>query len=302
MSEQFSLSYNPQLSPFDDVSFVSSPSLDSWAADFIGSGGSTLYADPTDDARVLPSQRSSTDLDPAFRVDYPDKPGRHPANSHDGNLQSTDPPGTTCACQQNILSKLSDISATSRLAHSNPFDTSLAENKNIIALCAFIVDCPNKQHDQDIALMLTGLALITHVIAVYDHRLRASYTDRDSDCAVAHFTLNHLTEVDFNQSSALTNREVLGQQPHRTKPFANVRLRLGSYQLDLKDEAMLQSSLLRIELSKIGTLIASFERRFCTFDYQNATGPLRNEPKPLGEVIAHLKKRLKVNYECLASF
>ena len=57
---------------------------------------------------------------------------------------------------------------------------------------------------------------------------------------------------------------------------------------------------MKIELSKVRTLIEEFEKRFYSLDWDAApTGS--EEGKPLGEVITWLKGRLRMNYKALTS-
>ncbi|KAL9003239.1 MAG: hypothetical protein Q9188_003879 [Gyalolechia gomerana] len=302
-AEPFSLSYDSNVSALDDVGFASSPALDSWTADFIGNGSLGSYAYPADELSKFVSQHAN--VGHTSHLSHPFQPTRPLSND---NGTSHKPSGfsltTTCSCQQNVLSKLSEVCTASHVDSSIPFDRSLVENKNIINLCASVVDCANGQHDQDIALMLTGLALITHVITVYDHRFRTRTQNVDDENSAAQLESNGTPRNDISNGFQIRNREVAvhqQRQRQQTEPLFNVRLSLGSYELDQKDEAILQKNLLRFEMSKIGALIASFEKRFCTMDYRNNSRSQDTEPKPLGEVVAHLKKRLTVNYEMLAS-
>ncbi|KAI4171107.1 MAG: hypothetical protein LQ343_004519 [Gyalolechia ehrenbergii] len=302
-AELFSLSYDPHVSVLDDVGFASSSTLDNWTSEFTGNGSLGSYAYATDELSKFVSQHAN--VGHTSHLSDPSQP-THPLSNDNGT--SHKPSGfsltITCSCQQNVLSKLSEVCTASRVDTSIPFDRSLAENKNIINLCASVVDCANRQHDQDIALMLTGLALITHVITVYDHRFCTRTQNVDDENSAAQFESHETPRNDISSGFQIRNREVAGHQQRQrqqTEPLFDVRLSLGSYELDQKDEAILQKSLLRFEMSKIGALIASFEKRFCTMDSHNNKRSQDTEPKPLGEVVAHLKKRLTVNYELLAN-
>ncbi|KAL9029221.1 MAG: hypothetical protein Q9196_002517 [Gyalolechia fulgens] len=298
-AEPFSLSYDPPLSAWDDVGFASSSAPDDWTTDLIGNGSLGSYAYPADELSMLLSQRTSADH--TSHLSDPFQPTHHLSNDHGtSHKPSALSFPVTCSCQQTSLSKLSEISTASRVGSSIPFDKLLAENKNVVNLCTSIVDCTNRQHDQDVCLMLTTLALITRVITVYDHRFRTRTQTADLDNSAAPFESHETPRNDMANGFRNQNREVVGHQQcqrQQIEPLLNVRLSLGSYELDLKDEAILQKSLLRFEMSKIGALIASFEKRFCT----NITGSQNTDPKPLGEVVAFLKRRLTGNYEVLAT-
>ncbi|KAL8939697.1 MAG: hypothetical protein Q9216_003211 [Gyalolechia sp. 2 TL-2023] len=297
-AEPFPLSYDSQGSILDDVGFATS-ALDGWSADFIGNGSLGAYAYPADEVLNFASQHAN--INPTSHLAHPFQPTHAPpSDSGTSHKPSGFSLPTTCSCQQNVLSKLSEICTANRMDASIPFDRLLAENKNIVNLCASLVDCANRQHDQDIALMLTGLALITHVITVYDHQFRTPTQNVEDEHNATQFASH---ETPRNDGCQIRDREVAEhrqRQRQQIQSLSNVRLSLGSYELDQKDEAVLQKSLLRFEMSKIGALIASFEKRFCTMNYHNNVGSQNTEPKPLGEVVAYLKKRLKVNYEMLA--
>ncbi|KAJ4359895.1 uncharacterized protein N0V89_000451 [Didymosphaeria variabile] len=66
----------------------------------------------------------------------------------------------------------------------------------------------------------------------------------------------------------------------------SVRLSLGTYELDERDEFILQTSLLKIELSKITALIEAFEARLC-------------QTKLHHDLVSYLKQGLGANYEAL---
>ncbi|KAI4183300.1 MAG: hypothetical protein L6R41_005475 [Letrouitia leprolyta] len=301
MVEQSSFPYDPYISALGDASFPSSSAIESWTADFIGDGIPSSYAFPTDD--LSESVIGRTGLEP---MAYPYDDFQSTSHVRNDYATSQKPRSFSlnniCGCQQNVLHKLSEISEVNRMDVSVAFDRSLAENKNIISLCTSMVECTNSRHDQDIALMLTGLALITHVITVYDRRFRTRPRSTDDEDKVSPFGSHEYPKDHLpNGLQVQLPENPRHQQQQPPDPTSNVRLSLGSYELDRNDEAILQKSLLRIELSKVGALIASFEKRFCTMDYYNVEGSQDTEPKPLGEVIAHLKKRLMANHEVLAN-
>ncbi|KAL9044356.1 MAG: hypothetical protein Q9214_002499 [Letrouitia sp. 1 TL-2023] len=193
--------------------------------------------------------------------------------SHQGPTPQCQP---SCCCQQNILSKLSQLTLSFH-DPTAPFDKSLSENRKIIALCTSAINCPNNRHNGDTILILTIVSLITHTIKVYDIPGSEGMNDMISS-----------TRESTGPTSSLPSppSESVMQQP-----LSRVRLSLGSYQLDQNDEVILRKNLLDIELAKIATLIELFERKFCSFGgLWESTG--QNEPKPVVEIVAYLKKRL----------
>ena len=249
----------------------------------------------------------------------------------------------TCQCQHLILSKLSEISRR-RTDHAIPFDQCLSENKSVIMLSNTIVNCSNPNHDDDLVLMLTHLALITHVILFFDHPLGSEYetvdsSSEDSDTIQASSGVVHhvyrqsrkkqqsqrassrpqtflLNDIDSGNHHPHSKKQ---QQQQQQSALPRARLSLGTYELDTHDEQILQRNLLRIELCKIRKLMEAFERRFYTLERMNG-GVFRSgaagmggehgdrgvkshvddEEKPLSEIIAWLKRRLRRNYEALA--
>ena len=254
----------------------------------------------------------------------------------------------TCHCQQLIPSKLSEISHR-KIDHTIPVDQCLSENKSVIMLCHTTVNCSNTDHDEDLVLMLTLLALITHVILFYDRPLGSDCemvdsSSEDSTAIWANGAMGHHAHQQgckrqqsqrssskpqlhprlHAQSERHNSHDQQQPQQHQQSNSLRVRLSLGTYELDTRDEQILQISLLRIELSKIKSLMEAFERRFCTLEWMSggvlgegtagmggehgSSGSSRGgmsihgngEEKPLGEIIAWLKRRLRGNYEALA--
>ena len=72
-------------------------------------------------------------------------------------------------------------------------------------------------------------------------------------------------------------------------PTHTVRLSLGTYELDERDEFILQTSLLKIELSKITSLVEAFEARLCATKLHH-------------DLVGYLKQNLGANYEALKRF
>ena len=230
--------------------------------------------------------------------------------------------------------------------HKIPFDQCLSENKSVIMLCNTIVNCSNKRHDDDLVLMLTHLALITHVILFYDRPLESQdeMVDSSSEDVKASQASSAIGLHAYQQGRKKQHLQWPSSKPqptphHRAKGkprcshdqqqqqqqqqqqsiLLRVRLSLGTYGLDTRDDQILQNSLLRIELSKIKGLIEAFEKRFCTVEWMSSGGIGNSaagiggehsggaiskhgdgEEKPLSEIIAWLKRRVRGNYEALA--
>lgn len=292
------------ISSFQDADFAP-PLLDGWNNKSNGSSGQTPYSDNGDESMMILSQLKYPDnlsswQSPVSRGSRPRHTAQFSTNGDDaGSMTSAVSLSSACSCQQNALDKLSELSVSRREGSSVPFDRSLSENKHIITLCTSLISCPNKQHDRDITLMLTNVALITHLISVYDHPLPTPSKDSSGDFGAIDPAIGEESNSRLSHSGSITSGRELGQHQH-SQLLSRVRLSLGSYQLDQKDEQILQKNLLKIELSKIGGLIDSFEKRFCVPDYGWVTGD-RNQPLPLGEIITYLKKRLRAVFESLAS-
>ncbi|KAI4212281.1 MAG: hypothetical protein LQ351_004994 [Letrouitia transgressa] len=182
-----------------------------------------------------------------------------------------------CCCQQNILSKLSQLTLSS-YDQTGPFDRSLSENRKIITLCTSAINCLNDRHNGDFIFILTIVSLITHTIKVYDIPGSEGIKDMIDSTAES---------AEPTSSLPSPPSESVMQQP-----FSRIRLSLGSYQLDLNDEVILRKNLLDIELAKIATLIELFERKFCSFSGFEWASTGQNEPKPMVEIVAYLKGRL----------
>lgn len=289
---------------FQDADFAI-PLLDGWNNKSNGSGGQTSYSDNGDESMMIMSQLINPDnlsswQSPVLRSSRPRHTAPIPASGDDaGSLTSAVSLSSTCSCQQNALNKLSELSVSRREGSSVPFDRSLSENKHIITLCTSLIGCPNKQHDRDITLMLASVALISHLISVYDRPLPTTSRDSSGDLGAIDPAMGEDSNFRLSHSGCVTNGRELGQHRH-TQLLSRVRLSLGSYQLDQKDEQILQTNLLKIELSKIGGLIDSFEKRFCVLDY-SWVAEARHQPVPLGELMTYLKRRLSAIFESLAT-
>ncbi|MCJ1277462.1 hypothetical protein MMC21_005275 [Puttea exsequens] len=286
---------------FEDTSFVHSM-LDEWNADFKSSSDQRVYPDAAEDPMLSFSQytHANSELvrdEPGSLCARVPKPAQVPFREGISRASTAVSCSTACNCQQKILSKLSELSVSGRGNQYVPFDKCLSENKEIVTLCTSTVNCTNKCHDDDIVLMFTNVALISHVILIYDRPLRNHSQEGDDDSSTFDLAPSDKASPELTRSgSSNSSRELL---PYQRQDNC-VRLSLGSYQLDQKDEQILRANLLKIELSKIGSLIDSFEKRFCAFDCIWGIGA-QQEPKPLGEVITYLKKRLRVNFEALAN-
>ena len=282
---------------------------------------------------------------PGTVVTPPTPPPSTPAHTPTPSASNSVSLPQTCQCQQLILSKLSEMSHR-KTSHTVPFDQCLSENKSVIVLCNITVNCSNPHHDDDLVLTLTHLALIAHVILFYDRLLESQYemvdsSSEDGKAIQASSAIGYPAHQQGRKKQQLQrpsskpqphplnraqserhrshDQQQQQQQQQQQSILLRVRLSLGTYELDTRDQQILQNNLLRIELSKIKSLMEAFERRFCTLEWISG-GVLGNgsagmggehgeggmskhgdgEEKPLGEIIAWLKRRLRGNYEALA--
>lgn len=203
-------------------------------------------------------------------------------------------PTQKCSCRQRILARLSDSWLAGR-SSSIPFDKSLSENKTIIALCTSTLECPNPSHTDDITLMLTIIALLTQIITIFDSP-HPDWSDTNP-CSP-----DEASTYPSKKSSSTLSNHSNNDQSHLPAAHQRVRLSLGSYQLDQRDEQVLRGNLLRIELGKIVDLVELFERRFGSAndgcDNRRMGG---REPKPFAELLTYLRRRLRASHEALRS-
>lgn len=299
---------HPMMPHLSETAFDGSV-LDGWNTNFSGFGDQANFAGPgeADDPMMMLSRiYTDDDAAPGHRDQlFPEQRYKHRPTSldsihtHQFKNDSLTPPAQTCSCLHNILAKLSECWISSRSSHK-PFDKSLSENKSIISLCTTTLNCPNRSHTDDTILALMLIALINQMITIYDIPLPDNYgsSASGSDSPLT----GSLSVASSTSSNSSANREHQSQQ---LPPPQRVRLSLGSYQLDQRDEQILKTNLLRIELGKIGSLIELFERRFCSpHEWANGNGNGRGgrgEPKPFSELVTHMRRRLRANHEALRS-
>lgn len=189
----------------------------------------------------------------------------------------------------------------------------------IVALCTSTLDCSTCARSDDITLILTLSALLAHVLQVFEslfrHRREAlqsrcdssdsssalsppeSVSSRNTDPSFTLFNgLDLLTppaSVQGSRSATAANSGLntpcssFGSSTGFERgPTHSVRLSLGTYELDERDEFILQTSLLKIELSKITSLVEAFEARLCATKLHH-------------DLVAYLKQNLGANYEAL---
>jgi hypothetical protein len=250
---------------------------------------------------------------------------------HQPTTRPTTPTPLICGCQQSILSKLSELSLKPLASGTAvPFDRALSENRAIVALCTGTLDCAACTGGNDFMLGLTLGALVAHVLVVFDaffcaRREALQLRDRSRRPAggegrgiggglakgIAGTTVSKTASIGSNTSS-ITAGEDKGdaRTSTTTRP---VRLSLGSYELDERDEQILQTSLLKIELGKITELVEAYGRRFCRFNNELSdsdmissnlhvhVGKAAIETKLHHDLVVYLKQRLGANYESLKS-
>ena len=204
-----------------------------------------------------------------------------------------------CTCQQMILAKLSALSPAATRTHVLPFDRALSENRSIVALCSSTLECTPCTRGDDVMLLLTLTALLAHVLGVFDAQFRArreALRLRDSD-SYAYGSLHMLTPPPTAYTASVGGQATPSGSTDGSEPQPFVRLSLGSYELDERDEQILQMSLFKIELGKITALIEAFESRLSRLG-AGQPDPA-NETKLHQDITVYLKQRLRANAEAL---
>lgn len=242
----------------------------------------------TTDSRIF-----SSNGDPPHANRYHNQQQHHPlpptltSNTLSSSSSSTAP----CTCQRNILSKLSELTTHRHSAGSSisvPFDEFLTENKAVLAVCMSTLDCAVGEHKDDLILIMTLVTLVVHIIVMYDRVLRSWHRPPGGGGSA---------NPGGSSSGGVAGGGAQNvNQSNQPMSFLPVRLSLGSYQLDQRDEQILQANLLKIELKKVGALIDTFERRFCTPDKELA------EANPIADLLAHFKRKLRYNYEAVRAW
>jgi hypothetical protein len=214
------------------------------------------------------------------------------------------PTPPACVCQQMILAKLSALSPAAARTHVLPFDRALSENRSIVALCTSTLDCSPCTRGDDAMLLLTLAALLAHVLGVFDAQFRArreALRLRDPD-SCTYGSLHMLTPPPTAYTASAGGQATPSGSSTRectdgneSRPF--VRLSLGSYELDERDEQILQMNLFRIELSKIKLLVEAFEARLSRLGADHSDPA--NETKLHQDITTYLKQRLRANADAL---
>ena len=246
----------------------------------------------------------------AVRSNTPMTPQTPPATLP-GAPQSS--PGRTslsaCFCQQRVLQLLCELSKSPGVPPS--FDVALNQNKEAIAFCHSILDGPTCSH-HDSSDALTFAALIAKIIGIYEFIYSRYQELPPSPKSSSHSRSNTWSGDDTSSmfasepddsESACSSANPSNPGSHWSTPFpstvslssmasirtttAPVRLTLGAYQLDQKDEEKLKLEILKIELSKVGDLIRSFGQRY--------TGAHQAGPQAMidEDTVIFLEKRLR---------
>ncbi|KAF2742522.1 hypothetical protein M011DRAFT_264346 [Sporormia fimetaria CBS 119925] len=234
-----------------------------------------------------------------------------------------------CGCQQNILSKLSELSlSSSGSGVAVPFDRALSENRAIVALCTSTLDCAACARGNDTMLILTLAALLAHVLVVFKVLFQSRQSPgeivnisalarQNGDAQYLYGGLDLLSPPPSSagsvrgpsSKSGLSTRSgstasISGDLTPPSELRQPVRLRLGEYELDERDEQILQNNLLKIELGKITALVESFESRLGRLGGPSDEGMLQqpkgsNETKLHSDIAGYLRQGLRANYEAL---
>ena len=223
---------------------------------------------------------------------------------------------TSCFCQQKILQQLFELSKSPGVSPS--FDVALNQNKEVVAFCHSILDertC--SQHDASDVLIFA--ALIAKIISIYEciypkcnqglpsprsssHSGSNTWSGDDTPSAFA-------PEMDDSES-VCSSANPSNPGSHWNTPYPStvslssmasgrtatvpVRLTLGAYQLDQKDEEKLKMEILKIELSKVSDLIRAFGQRYTSNGAQSRFQSMIDE-----DMVIYLEKRLRDSLEML---
>ena len=283
--------------------------LDGWATSFSDIGDHNNFAESGEAydsmMNLLPAHaENDISLDHREQL-FPDQHFSHYPTalaSIDAYRFNSEPPqcAHACSCRQKMLGELSDCWLSSRGSQS-PFDKSLSENKAKNSLCTSVLNCHNKCHTDDNILVLIIIALIDQMITIYDNPVSEQYSNSTTNSAETLSMVSSVASSVASSSPIMPSSAIQELRSPLPPPPQRVHLSLGSYQLDHRDEQVLKANLLRIELTKIGSLIELFERRSCSQEEwrsNNGQGG-RVEPKPFGELVTYLRRRLRIAHEAL---
>jgi hypothetical protein len=168
-----------------------------------------------------------------------------------------------------------DLSLASTCSLGLPFDRALSENRSATVVCKSALECSLCGRDDGVLLLLTLAALLAHVLAVLDRLLRS-------------------------RTDALLRPEPKQQHQYQSLRASTpppVRLSLGTYELDERDEQVLQTNLCKIELAKVSALVDAFSRRLSRLEVTHSAGA--NEAKLHHATVVYLKQALRNNAEAL---
>ncbi|KAG8528457.1 uncharacterized protein KY384_007375 [Bacidia gigantensis] len=224
-------------------------------------------------------------------------------------------PVASCSCNQKILQHLLKLSSIPEI--SSAYDEALNQNKQIINLCHNILE-DQTHHHHDISFVLTLTALIAKVISVYDAIYnpfnQPNPSPNPNDLAALttdHLTTFHNLDMASEQIDPISMSAPSSTFPTRpnTPPFSSslnsphthafpMRLTLGTYRLDQKDEEKLKWDIFKIELSKVGQLLRAFEQKYCDGGVMAVREPQKMfEAKAYDDMVFYLQKRLRVSME-----
>ncbi|KAL6154164.1 hypothetical protein ACJQWK_01539 [Exserohilum turcicum] len=285
-----------------DVNSLSLPAFDDYFDDVMA--GMPLLSPPQHHQHHQHQPATTTATATPLQLHHAHYGQPHPYHQHPVHVpvhHGTTPPA--CGCQQLILAKLSTLCPTAAPNQGLPFDRALSENRSIVALCNSTLDCALCARGDDAVLLFTLAALLAHVLGVLDALFRArreALRPREAD-AFAYDSLHLLTppptapptSAGTGGSGQATHAAGLaGECAEWSEPQPAVRLSLGSYELDERDEQMLQMNLFKIELGKITALVDAFEARLSRL----GAGPA-NDTKLHQDITIYLKQRLRANVD-----
>ena len=223
---------------------------------------------------------------------------------------------TSCFCQQKVLQQLFELAKSPGISPS--FDVALNQNKEVVAFCHSILDDRTCYH-HDASDALAFAALIAKIISIYESIYprysqsppspRSSSRSRSNTWGGGDTTSAFASDMDDSES-VCSSANPSNPDSYRSTPFPSaaslsgiasgrtakppIRLTLGAYQLDQKDEEKLKMEILKIELSKVGNLIRAFAQRYTGNNAQSRLQPRADE-----DMVMCLEKRLRDSLDVL---
>ena len=108
----------------------------------------------------------------------------------------------------------------------------------------------------------------------------------------------HANNSPFSSTTNLSAMTSAMTSPRNSSSYP-MRLTLGTYRLDEKDEEKLKWDIFKIELSKVGQLVSAFEQKYCDnmLPHDQSQPQSKYEAKAYEDMVYYLQKRLRVSME-----